>query len=514
MNRELTGERIRRRWRKDTLREVYLRPDGTVLKRYWVKPGTRRYPKPWVREHAALRRLAGESVPGSYGYAEDTVECGLEVRFVRDYVAGECLRRIAEQDVPALARSLAYIHGKRVVIEDSMIGNFAWDARGELACIDLGTARCFAFGSQCFYYHVGKELERLSRELGGSDSVKFRRFAELYETLLPVGVAARALRRLGFITAAATRYLRKESAPARILDRWRVARLGDVELRKKRYSGGRLLLRRGPDDVHIEDFVTRLRFLDTAEAEEFPTRNLQHRLFSFALPGAGKKVVMKTFWPQSDYRLGRRINIWLHNLVCGEARRAFFGALKLEHAGIAGVRALAQWTYRRSPFAAEGYLLYEEVQAERTLRDVALRAYGGEDPEARQELASLVDSLAALVATLHSAGLSHDDLATGNFLVAGDNDAVPRLFLLDSERVRTRHVHLPGIKRALDLNDLRRLNLDEALRRKFLRLYMGDAYSENWWKVLEFWRRGGNRPFRTALKWLAGRPDTARKDGS
>jgi tRNA A-37 threonylcarbamoyl transferase component Bud32 len=232
------------------------------------------------------------------------------------------------------------------------------------------------------------------------------------------------------------------------------------------------------------------------------------------LPGTGKNVVMKVFWPGAGYRFSRRINILLRNMIGGEARRAFYGALKLEQAGIPSVGVLAHWTYRRSLFGVEGYLMYEEIAAEKSLRDLALEAYVGKDPRARAELAALISPLAKLVSSLHACGLSHDDLATGNFLLTGDSGNENRLVLLDTERIKVRREPFRLLKRTLDLNDLRRFNLDEDLRRRFLRLYMGDAYSETWWKVLEFWRRVGNRPVRTIVRLATGRRDTARKDGT
>ena len=66
-------------------------------------------------------------------------------------------------------------------------------------------------------------------------------------------------------------------------------------------------------------------------------------------------------------------------------------------------------------------------------------------------------------------------------------------------------IGIPALKRFFDLNDLRRLDLDEPLRREFLRRYLGGRESAFWWRVHLFWRHGGNRPFRWLGRRLRGR---------
>ena len=50
---------IQKRWRGNTLREIYLQDDARIIKRFWVRPGTRRVRRPWLLEDRALKRLVG-----------------------------------------------------------------------------------------------------------------------------------------------------------------------------------------------------------------------------------------------------------------------------------------------------------------------------------------------------------------------------------------------------------------------------------------------------------------------
>lgn len=258
-----------------------------------------------------------------------------------------------------------------------------------------------------------------------------------------------------------------------------------------------------PECAAVRAFIDSGLWRNPGAFRRIPTRNPRYEVHALALPGTSTPCILKIAQAApASYPPARRFNAWASHLIRDPSRRALEGARALAAAGLPTIRPLACWTARRTGRWRDSFLLYAAVPALRSLRDVKLEAEARPSGDAAQALPALAERLADLVARLHARGLRHNDLACGNVLVGEDG----ALHLIDTDHVhRARRFGLPALKRFFDLNDLRRLDLDEPLRRAVLRRYLGGRDSAFWWRVHLYWRHGGNRPFRWLRHRLFGR---------
>jgi hypothetical protein len=516
------GRRIRQRWRKSTLREVYLNDDGTVTKRYWVRPGARRYPKPWSREHAALARLAGKGFPQSHGLTERPYEGGREFVFVRDFVAGCAMEYPTADEAAEIGRVLAVVHTEGVVIDDAAIDNFVKDSAGHVHCIDFGCARIFHKAGIRLSYAAGEELSKLRRKTFFEDRIGWEAFKHRYFADRPMKRACRWALWAGYGVSRLTRFVRKELLVShRRIRRYR-ERYGIQPGTGKRFQNGVMLVlpslacRR-----ELETYIARREFLDLPDRLRLPTHNKRYRVYDLSNFGAagGRDVILKVSWANPEYAWGRRLNILVLQWIKDYAKIAFLGALAVERIGIKTIRPLACWRYGRTPFDIESYLLYEKRPACSSVLDLARKAEREPTDRNRAELNGVIDQVADMVRRLHDHALRHDDIAMGNFLVEPVEDTATASGLQYTvSMIDTDHVALSGlqsgwIKRVFDMRDLRRLNLDRPARRRFLERYLADDFSETWWRVHMFWWRWGKHPLRLAWQVLTGRRKHRPQDG-
>ena len=268
-----------------------------------------------------------------------------------------------------------------------------------------------------------------------------------------------------------------------------------------------------PEAATVREFIASDRWRPPPPDTRLATRNPRYEIHVLALeePGGTPCILKIARAAPAAYRWSRRLNVLVSHWLRDPSRRALRGARLLAERGIPTLRPLACWKARGAGFWSDSYLLYARIPACGSVRDVQLDRAGIPPAEKDRALAQLTDRIADLVAALHRSGLRHDDLACGNFLIGDDG----RLHLIDVDHVRAvRWRRFPRLKRFFDLGDLRRLNLDESLRRAFLRRYLGDADSAFWWRVQQFWRDGGNRPFRWLLRRLGLRRPSARADAA
>ncbi len=178
------GELLRQRWRRGTLREIYIKGNDRVTKRYLVPGSIRRYPEPWICEHRALEKL-GEGFPASFGYrARETGEGELEVVFQRAYVEGEPVSGISDDELELLADLMMRIHLRGVIVNDAAIQNFVRDSKGRLHVIDFGKALFGKPGTLLFHALVGKEFAKLHNEVLNENESRYRCFLERYSSLM------------------------------------------------------------------------------------------------------------------------------------------------------------------------------------------------------------------------------------------------------------------------------------------------------------------------------------------
>ena len=268
-----------------------------------------------------------------------------------------------------------------------------------------------------------------------------------------------------------------------------------------------LVLDDQPEAAAVRAFIASGDWQDAAAFRRIPTRNPRYEVYAFDLPGAGTPCILKIAQAAPKaHRFVRRLEALVSHLVRDPARRALRGARLLAQNGLPTFRPLACWTARRGGIFRDSYFLYAQIPARHSLKDYKLGSTGLEPAENARAFDALVAPLADLVAALHRRGLRHDDLACGNFLVCDDG----RLHLIDVDHVRAARLRrFPRLKRFFDLNDLRRLDLDDARIDAFLRRYLGAEDSPGWRRVFAFWRAGGNRPFR----WLRRRFGLRRASG-
>jgi hypothetical protein len=282
------------------------------------------------------------------------------------------------------------------------------------------------------------------------------------------------------------------------------------ELERGRYSHGWFLIRRDqPESARVKDFILDREFLAVPEARRIPTHNKRYRVWSLRIVPFEHEFIMKATWNNPAYRPLRRLNVMLSNRLRCYSGRALLGALALERAGVATIRPLACWRHRCAWWAAgESFLLYEKVPAQYSVRDFRLNKMRLPEERHRAVVDMLIDKLADIMAAIHGNGLRHDDTASGNFLVRSEGHAAGTADLrgdcvvtvIDTDHVAESRWPTAFLRRFFALRCLRRLDFDEAGRRRFLERYFGEDYREFWWRVHEFWRRGGNRPLRAAIR--------------
>lgn len=500
-----------KRWRKNTLREVYVRDDDTVVKRYWIPAGA---PKstatPWKSEHEALDRLAGlQGVPRTYGYTEEPGVDGVEVTLSREFIHGEHISQILPEDIEKLADLVSSFHMRGVVTDDASIQNFVRDEGGEIHFIDFGRAIVFDSRTPLFYYRVSREMAKLFWWTLGCDVAQCDLFRKYYFNKCGYPLLLRWLIKVFCGCSRWLRWMRKKSPLARLLKLAKSESAQWPGLKRGKYAeGGYIVNCRAADRTVLEEFIGGRRFLDVDEATRIPTHNKRYRVYGFHLPELSSEVIMKVSWLNPEYSLGRRFNIAVSQFVHDYGRRGFFGALKLQSVGVHSIEPLACWSHKKSRFSTESYFLYRKIPAVSTLKEF-IENLGAEDSDLglREELLA---KMTGVIRCMIDSGLRHGDIALGNFLVldggmAGDSSSAYQIAVIDTDNISSRALKLPLLKSILDLSTLKRLNLPSSERVSVIKGVMGVRYRKFWWYVAEYWRRGGNRPLKTLVRLLSGK---------
>ncbi len=520
MDYEIHGTCVRQRWRKNTLREVYFGEDGTVIKRYWVSPGARLYPKPWLREHEALLQLDGLGFPRSHGLHERPFKRGREIILIRDYVEGRVIDHVSISDATQIGSLLARMHSAGVIMDDAALDNFVRSEDGKIQCIDFGCAKVLNWCPVCLSYACGEELAKLERKVIRGNESCWKAFVDSYFKTRNVNIVLRGAIWLGYGVSRLTRVLRKDVFVLKGRKRRYEDRYGIARCRTKKFEKGELMVHPQLDcRGALEAYISKHGFLDVSETTRLSTHNKRYRVYSFHLGPAERDVILKVSWANPAYGWARRFNIRIVQLFRDYAKSAFLGALALDRVGIRTIQPLAYWRYARSIFNVESYLLYERYPAEGSVLDLVRDVERHPTPLNRRKLDAMIDQLADMVRCMHDHGLRHDDTAVGNFLIeeadlsSAESEPERRyqVVMIDTDHVAPSHLRGGLLKSFFDLRDLRRLNLSEDDRRRFMKRYLGDDFSEGWWRVHMFWRRWGKHPVRMLFQIMTGR-GALRKD--
>ncbi len=176
-----------RSWRKigerqarETLRTVYVVDDIYVVKQFELPASIRRYRRPWIIEDRGLRRLNGSVAPRSFGYTEHIENGVRRASLVKEFIPGTACTSFAPDDIPAVARLMAELHGLKIITDDANVHNFLKTADGRMVFIDLGRARVFRFRSPWLFLNIGWELAKLRREGFGWNRERWGTFLPVY----------------------------------------------------------------------------------------------------------------------------------------------------------------------------------------------------------------------------------------------------------------------------------------------------------------------------------------------
>lgn len=286
--------------------------------------------------------------------------------------------------------------------------------------------------------------------------------------------------------------------------RWRWGLLRDVcardrETVTKRYARGWCLVLRHEARASVEEFIVGERFRKCPEDQRVYTHNKRYRVYEVRLPGEDRNFMMKVAWVNPEYRLGRRINVWISQRLRNSALRAVAGAMALAEHGVRTIRPVACWTWRPSFFRMEQYFLYEKMEADFSCRDLMLRRRAQAQAGDAQLWDAVIESLGALLKQVFDSGLRHHDPALGNILVRRGAGRV-ELGLIDTDHVRRTRATMRFLKRVGDMYSLRRLRLDDADMRRVLQRSMPKDYDEFWFKVYAAFRDDRHRLFRRRRK--------------
>lgn len=168
---------LRQRRSKGTLRTVGY--DGRhIIKEYKVVSWPPDLRRPWVREHKALLRLLKSSVlaPITLGFESSR----RTVRYRREYIKGDTVTELSENNLDDLAHHIAAIHAAGVTNGDVALDNLLITEKGEIILIDYGRAHVAYFSSPLFFFNLGKELARIRRRLFNDCPQNWQRFITPY----------------------------------------------------------------------------------------------------------------------------------------------------------------------------------------------------------------------------------------------------------------------------------------------------------------------------------------------
>ena len=519
MDSENRGKLIRQRWRKNTLREVYFNDDRTVTKRFWVRPGTRRYPKPWLAEHKALLKLDGLGFPKTYGLKEQPFERGQEILFVRDFVEGHVMGSVSIEDAAKLGKLMACMHGAGVVADDAALDNFVKNSAGEIQCIDFGCAKVFSKHDPRKFYVAGEELNKLWRKTLHENQESWKIFTKSYFSASDLGLLSQWVVWSGYGVSRFIHWLRKDALKFKWIIKRHEFRYGIPPCKEKSYEKGRLLVHPALDCLGaLEAYISKLEFLELPEENRLYTHNKRYRVYAFHLAAAERDVILKVSWANPEYSPSRRRNIQFLQWFKNYSKIAFFGALALQKIGIRTITPLAYWNYSRTPLNIDSYFLYEKRPAISSALDVARDVAADPTPDNQAKLNAIIDRMSDITRCLHEHRFRHDDIAIGNFLVelgdetAPESDPVRRynVAMIDTDHITFSHTHPAWLKRFFDLRDLRRLNLDDKGQHRFINRYLGEKYSNKWWSVYKFWKKWGKNPVQKFAKNIISRGKTER----
>ena len=212
--------------------------------------------------------------------------------------------------------------------------------------------------------------------------------------------------------------------------------------------------------------------------------------------------VMKVSHINPQYKLRRKIDLFLTGLYKDYAKVSFRGAKALCECGIPVAKPLAFWTFKKNLFNKQSYFLSEKVAGKQTVAEWLemheLHNSSGDDTE---YLKILVAKIIDIIREIHHCHMRHRDIHLGNFYIhipeiTAQADIKTQLSnaelcLLDYDNCLKTKVRISWIKRFFDLKDLHKLRIPALSDKQLLTIYFKADPAVCWLRVLRFWKHGG-----------------------
>ena len=271
----------------------------------------------------------------------------------------------------------------------------------------------------------------------------------------------------------------------------------------KIYSKGRFsIYKEGTSYNLIEKWIREEEFLkfEKDELQLSKKSRRRNKLYCFHSEYTDSNVIMKVSEISKNYKLWRRVDLFMTGLFKDYNLNSYKGSIKLHEAGVDTLIPIAYWTYKTSWINRKSYFLYEKVESEYTVTELCYDIIASNADNKKELINAIANKCVEIVKKIHAANIRHDDPHGGNFLtslfynninnIAVDDIKNAKFTLIDNDRCTSNRAK-STLKRFFDLKCLRRFNICQIPQKVLLQNYLGDEYKDYWWHVLNFWKSGG-----------------------
>ncbi len=275
-------------------------------------------------------------------------------------------------------------------------------------------------------------------------------------------------------------------------------------MKRQSYPHGKFVINKAvPSCSLTEKWIQEKQFLEyeIAQLRLDNKGRKRNQLYCFDYEPANCRVIMKVSQISRNYKLARRVNLFLTSLFKDYNYRGYIGSLRLQQAGVDTIKPIAHWTFKSSWLNRKSYLLYQKVESELTVSELCrhILQSGGQDKDALVE--AIANRCVEIVKKIHAGNIRHDDPHDRNILtdlthqdiaeLSVEDIMKARFTLIDNDRCTLSRTMTPVLKRFFDIKCLARFSICEIPKQELLRLYLKEDYRTYWWHVLSFWNSGG-----------------------
>ncbi len=234
----------------------------------------------------------------------------------------------------------------------------------------------------------------------------------------------------------------------------------------------------------------------------------RNKLYTFNHPILNTEVILKVSTIDRQYKILRRLNLYISTLFKDYNFRAFQGSIQLKSIGVKCIKPLAYWTESKHLFNNKNFFMYEKIHAEDSLISLSEKLSDNSNKNLDAIYMLLAEKITTITRTIHNAGFRQGDPHPGNFLISLPNKDIKKLnaedidsanlYILDLDKFCKAKPLGKTLKRFFDLRCMRRCTLGPYDQNAMLKFYLNDDYSKSWERVLYFWIKGGFNIF----KWF------------